>query len=63
MKKAFLVIVVVIIISIILYGVFAFTTWELNPKYWDAFLRGVFSIILMVIIFFCVIGAYYEIKD
>ena len=40
MRKAFLVIVVAIMISTILYGVFAFATWELNPKYWDAFLRG-----------------------
>ena len=62
MRKAFLVIVLVIMISVILYGVFVFATWEFNPKYWDAFLRGVFSLLLIVVIFFCAVGVYYEIK-
>lgn len=62
MKKAFLIIVIEIVISTILYGVFAFTTWELNPKYWDAFIRGIFSIVLIVVTLLC--GAlYHEIKD
>ena len=62
MKKIFLIIAVVIMVNIILYSVFAFTTWELNPKYWDAFIRGIFSIVLIVVTLLC--GAlYHEIKD
>lgn len=63
MKKAFLIIVIGIIISTILYGVFAFATWEFNPKYWDAFTRGVFSIVLIVVTLLCGAEVYYEIKD
>ena len=63
MKKTFLAIAIAIMISIILYGAFAFATWEINPKNWDAFLRGVFSFLLIVGIFFCGIGVYCGIED
>jgi uncharacterized membrane protein YedE/YeeE len=63
MKKTFLVIAIAIMISIILYGAFAFSTCESNPKYWDAFLRGIFAFFLIVVIVFCGIGVYCEIKD
>ena len=63
MKTTFLVIVVAIMISIILYGAFAFATWESNPKYWDEFLRGIFAFLLIVVTALCGIGVYCEIKD
>lgn len=63
MKKILLIIVVEIMISIMLYGIFAFSTWEFNPKYWDIFLRGVFSIILIIVTIFCGIVVYCEIED
>lgn len=62
MRSIFLTIAVVIMVNIILYGVFAFATWELNPKYWDAFLRGIFAIFSLVISLFCGAGTYYETK-
>lgn len=65
MKTVFTVIVVIIMISIILYGAFAFATWELNPKHWDAASRGAFSIVLIVTSLFCGAVAWgkSEIKD
>ena len=63
MKKAFLIIAVVITINAILYGVFAFAIWELNPKYWDAISRAMFAIFSIFISLFCGAGVYYEIKD
>ena len=60
MKKIFLIIAVVIMVNIILYSVFAFTTWELNPKHWDVFSRGMFAIFSVVISIFCGAGTYYE---
>lgn len=63
MKKIFLIIAIVIMISIILYSAFAFATWEMNPKYWDSFLRGIFAFLLIVIMIFCGIGVYCEIKN
>ena len=47
-------------VNIILYSVFAFTTWELNPKHWDVFPRGMFAIFSVVISIFCGAGTYYE---
>jgi hypothetical protein len=60
MKGIFLTIAIVIIVNIILYSVFAFATWEFNPKYWDAFLRGIFAIFSLFISLFCGVGTYYE---
>lgn len=60
MRRIFLIIAVVIMVNIILYSVFAFATWEFNPKYWDVFLRGIFAIFSVFISLFCGAGTYYE---
>ena len=62
MRRIFLTIAVVIMVNIILYSVFAFAIWELNPKYWDALLRGTFAMFSVFISLFCGAGTYYEIR-
>ena len=49
--------------NIAIFLLFAFANWEINPKYWDVFLRGMFSFLLIVVAFFCAAGVNYEIKD
>lgn len=44
-KKIILIIIKIIIINIILYSIFAFILWELNPKYWEDFVRFIFSLL------------------
>lgn len=60
MRRIFLTIAVVIMVNIILYGVFVFTTWELNPKYWDDLLRFTFVIFSVFISLFCGAGMYFK---
>lgn len=43
MKKTCLIIMAIIIANIMLYGLFAFVTWEFNPGLWEEVTRFIFS--------------------
>jgi hypothetical protein len=58
MKKILIAIAIAIMIIALLYSAFAFVNWEMNPKYWDVVVRGLFSFISIAVIGFCALGAY-----
>lgn len=45
MRKICLIIMIIIIVNIMLYGIFAFVMWEFNPGLWEEVIRYIFALI------------------
>ena len=49
-KKAFLKLSFIVLLSLVLYLIFSFGAWELNPAKWNSEIRVLFSILSMIMV-------------